>query len=136
MGLEVERAEQLLAGGFSEWVTDLDLSFDEITGAGVVMRMAFSPRLCREGGIVCGQAFMALADTASIFGLWAVAGDIRPCTTVDMSVQMMRPVSDADVIAETRMLRLGRTMAFVGVALHADGDPRPAVNATATLALL
>jgi acyl-coenzyme A thioesterase PaaI-like protein len=79
---------------------------------------------------------MALADTASVFGMWAVAGGMRPCTTVDLSVQMMRPISDSDVLAQTRVLRLGRTMAFVDVALHADGDPRPAVHATVTLALV
>ncbi|WP_370324002.1 PaaI family thioesterase [Euzebya sp.] len=132
---DIEQARTLLAEGFSAWVTELDLSFDAITDEGVVMRMPFSPRICRQGGIVCGQAFMALADTASVFGLWAAAGALRPCTTVDVSIQMMRPVSDADVLAETRLLRLGRSMAFVEVLLHADGDARPAVHATATLAL-
>lgn len=136
MTLNVATATDLLAEGFSPWVTELGLSFEEITPDGVVMRMPFSARLCRAGGIVCGQAFMALADTAAIFGLWAAAGHIQPCTTVDMSTQMMRPVSDADVLAQTSMLRLGRTMAFVGITLRADGDPRPAVNATATLALM
>jgi uncharacterized protein (TIGR00369 family) len=136
VGLQREQAEALLGEGFSAWVRELDLRFDAITEEGVVMRMPFDPKLCRAGGIVCGQAFMALADTASIFGLWAVAGEARPCTTVDMAVQMMRPISDADVLAVTRVLRLGRSMAFVGVELLPDGDPRPAVNATATIALL
>lgn len=136
MGLDITAASDLLATGFSDWVTDLDLTFDEVNAEGVVMRMPFSPRLCRAGGIVCGQAFMALADTASVFGLWAVAGTIRPCTTVDFSTQMMRPISDADVLATTRLLRLGRSMAFVNVVLTAAADPRPAVNATVTLALM
>ncbi|WP_108664957.1 PaaI family thioesterase [Euzebya rosea] len=134
--LTMDRAETLLADGFSKWVCELDLRFDAITEEGVVMRMPFDPKLCRAGGIVCGQAFMALADTASVFGMWAVAGDIRACTTVDLSTQMMRPISDADVLATTRVLRLGRSMAFVQVLLTADGDPRPAVNAQVTLALV
>ncbi len=135
MVFKPDEATALLADGFSEWVTDLKLSFDEVDAEGVLMRMPFSPRLCRAGGIVCGQAFMALADTAAIFGLWAVASEVRPCTTVDLSIQMMRPVSDADVLARTKVLRLGRTMAFLDVVLTADGDPRPAVHASVTLAL-
>ncbi|MEE8602263.1 PaaI family thioesterase [Euzebya tangerina] len=136
MPLDIATARTVLATGFSPWVGQLDLGFEEITPSTVTMRMPFSPDLCREGGIICGQAFMALADTASVFGMWTVAGEMRRCTTVDISVQMMRPVSDADVIAETRVLRLGRSMAFVQVVQMADGDPRPAVNATVTLALL
>ncbi len=134
--MRIPQANELLADGFSPWVRELDLSFDEITDQGVVMRMPFSERLCRAGGIVCGQAYMALADTASVFGMWAVAGEVRACTTVDLSIQMMRPISDRDVLAHTRALRLGRTMAFVDVTLHADSDPRPAVHATVTLALI
>jgi hypothetical protein len=30
-----------------------------------IARMAFSERLCRNRGIVCGQALMALADTSN-----------------------------------------------------------------------
>lgn len=136
MTLTLADATDALAEGFSPWVTELGLTFESVTQDQVVMRMPFSPRLCRAGGIVCGQAFMAVADTASVFGMWAAAGERRPCTTVDLAVQMMRPVSDADVLATTRVLRLGRSMAFVQVVLTADGDPRPAVNAQVTLALV
>ena len=136
MPFTIDHANALLGKGFSPWVLELDLALEEVGPERTVMRMPFSPRLCRAGGIVCGQAFMALADTIAIFAMWGVAGEPRPCTTVDASVQMMRPVSDADVVAEATVLRLGRSMAFVSVLLRADGDARPAVNATITLALV
>jgi len=123
-------------GGFSPWVTDLGLQFESLAPEKVVMRLPFDPRLCRAGGIICGQAFMAVADTIAVFAMWAAAGDVRACTTVDAAVQMMRPVSDADVLAEATVPRLGRTMAVVSVLLHADGDPRPAVSTSVTLALV
>jgi uncharacterized protein (TIGR00369 family) len=134
--MTIDHAQTTLREGFSAWVGELDLTFESLDRDRVVMRMPFDPKLCRAGGIICGQAFMAVADTIAVFAMWAAAGEQRPCTTVDASVQMMRPVSDADVIAEATVLRLGRTMAFVQVLLHADGDPRPAVNATITLALV
>lgn len=134
--LTAPRAARLLADGFSPWVADLDLTFEAIGADHAVLRMPFDVRLCRQGGIVGGQALMALADTAAVFGMWAAAGSPRPCTTVDVAVQMMRPVSDADVLATATTLRIGRTTAFVGVLMHADGDDRPVVNAQVTLALL
>ena len=38
---------------------------------GAVVRMAFSERLCRHGGIVCGQALMAFADTSMVIAILA-----------------------------------------------------------------
>lgn len=136
MSFSTADAAKMLDDGFAPWVRQLNLSFDVVEPDRVVMRMPFADDLCREGGIICGQAFMSLADTAAVFGLFAAAGGFRPCTTVEMGTQMMRPISNADVLATTEVLRLGRTMAFVRVTMTADGDPRPAVHATTTLALL
>lgn len=131
-----EEAEQLLQTAFAPWVQDLRLSLVEITADGALLRMPFGKHLCREGGIVCGQAFMALADTAMVFAVSAASGHYRPMTTVDMTTHMMRPVAQTDVMAEARILRLGRSMAFGQVILRADGDPRPAVTSTLAYALL
>jgi len=132
----VQHAQDSLAQGFAPWVGELDLRVEGIDEDGATVRMPFSPRLCRAGGIICGQAFSALADTAAVLALFAVDDAFTPCTTVDLSVQMMRPVSDADVIATAHVLRRGRTMAFVQVLLHADGDAQPAVHAAVTLAIV
>ena len=66
-----DAATRLLADVFAEWVRDLGLSVVAVEtspapGAvsdwlpGAVLRMPFSERLCRQGGVVCGQALMAL----------------------------------------------------------------------------
>lgn len=129
-------ADQLLQDAFAPWVQELQLSIESISPERVVLRMKYSERLCREGGIICGQAFMALADTAMVFAVCAANGSYRPMTTVDMTTHMMRPIAQADVLADARVLRLGRTMAFGQVILRADGDERPAATATLAYALL
>ncbi|MFZ0764989.1 MAG: thioesterase, partial [Bradyrhizobium sp.] len=72
---DIEEARRVLREVFAPWVQDLNLSIVDIESdpppnaaadwqPGAILRMAFSDRLCRHGGIICGQALMALADTA------------------------------------------------------------------------
>ena len=133
---DAHTANALLAEVFADWVQDLGISVDRLTEDGAVLRMPYSDRLCREGGIICGQSLMALADTAMVIAVSSASGRYRPMTTVDMTTHMMKPMSNADVIADTRILRLGRSMAFGQALLHPEGDCRPALTATLAYALL
>jgi hypothetical protein len=74
---DIVEARRVLGDVFAPWVQDLGLSIDGLEcdppiGAavgwqpGAILRMAFSEHLCRHGGIVCGQALMALADTSMV----------------------------------------------------------------------
>ena len=135
-GFDVQAAERLLAEVFAAWVRDLGLSVERVEADGTVLRMRFSERLCRDNGVVCGQALMSLADTAMVFAVSAACGAYRPMTTVDQTVHFLRPVVTADALAEARVLRLGRSMAFGRVSISTEGDPRPAATAQAAYALL
>src|SRR5450432_2302186 len=125
---DIEEARRVLGDVIAPWVQDLGLSIGGIEcgpppGApgdwqpGAVLRMAFSERLCRHGGIVCGQALMALADTAMVIAIQAAIRGYRPMTTVDQTTHFIRPVTASDVLAEARVVRLGRTMSFGRVTL-------------------
>jgi uncharacterized protein (TIGR00369 family) len=129
-------AEQLLAGVFAPWVQDLGLSIERLENDKAILRMKFSQRLCRDNGVVCGQALMSLADTSMVFAISAAAGAYRPMTTVDQTMHFLRPAANADVLAEARVVRLGRTMAFGSVTLMAEGDDRPVAMAQLAYALL
>jgi uncharacterized protein (TIGR00369 family) len=131
-----DAAERLLGAVFAPWVRDLGLAIEHIGPEAAVLRMQFSEKLCRDSGVVCGQALMSLADTAMVFAVSAAAGGYRAMTTVDQTVHFLRPIANADALAEARVTRLGRTMAFGQVAITAEGDPRPAASAQTAYALL
>src|SRR4051812_36202054 len=114
-----DAAERLLGDVFAPWVRDLALSVERIGSDSALLRMRFSDRLCRDNGVVCGQALMSLADTAMVFAVSAAAGGYRPMTTIDQTVHFLRPVAKVDALAEARVLRLGRTMAFGQVIITA-----------------
>lgn len=129
-------ATTLLQTVFASWVQDLGLSIEAVGPEGATLRMRFSDRLCRDNGVVCGQALMSLADTAMVFAVSAAAGDYLPMTTVDQTIHFMRPAMRADVLAEAKVVRLGRTMAYGSITLHTDGDARPVAMAQTAYALM
>src|SRR5919107_5729509 len=100
-------AERLLGEVFAPWIQSLHLSVEAIEADGAVLRLPFSRDLCRDNGVVCGQALMSLADTAMVFAVSAAAGAYRPMTTVDQTMHFLRPVSNVDVLAAAQVVRLG-----------------------------
>jgi uncharacterized protein (TIGR00369 family) len=146
-GFDLEEAGRVLGNVFAPWVRDLGLSIGRIecdppAGAaadwqpGAILRMAFSERLCRDGGIVCGQALMAFADTAMVIAILAANRGYRPMTTVDQTTHFMRAVTASDVLADARVVRLGRTMSFGRVTLSSAADHRPVAMVSSAFAML
>jgi uncharacterized protein (TIGR00369 family) len=144
---DIEQARRVLGDVFAPWVQDLGLSIERIECAsppgaaadwqpGAVLRMAFSARLCRHGGIVCGQALMALADTSMVIAILAANRGYRPMTTVDQTTHFMRAVTRSDVLADARVVRLGRTMSFGRVTLLGAADNKPVAMVSSAFAML
>jgi uncharacterized protein (TIGR00369 family) len=146
-GFDIEEARRVLVDVFAPWVQDLGLSVSSIDydppadqaadwQPGAVLRMAFSERLCRNGGIVCGQALMALADTAMVIANLAANRGYRPMTTVDQTTHFMRAVTQSDVLADARVVRRGRTMSFGRVTLSSATDNKPVAMVSSAFAML
>ena len=129
-------ATHLLQTVFAPWVQDLDLSIESIGSDSAVLRLRFSERLCRDNGVVCGQALMALADTAMVFAISAAAGGYLPMTTVDQTIHFLKPAMRSDLLAQARVVRLGRTMAFGSVSIETADDSRPVALAQTAYAIL
>ncbi|WP_407188955.1 PaaI family thioesterase [Bradyrhizobium centrosematis] len=139
-------ARRILGEVFAPWVQDLDLAVERIEHAppadvpdwqpAALLRMPFSERLCRNGGVVCGQALMALADTAMVIAILTANRGYRPMTTVDQTTHFMRAVSSSDVLADARVVRLGRTMSFGRVTLLSASDNKPIAMVSSAFAML
>jgi uncharacterized protein (TIGR00369 family) len=144
---DIDEARRVLGDVFAPWVQDLGLSIAKLeisppAGApadwqpGATLRMAFSERLCRAGGIVCGQALMALADTAMVIAILAANRGFRPMTTVDQTTHFLKAVASSDVLADARVVRLGRTMSFGRVTLLSAADNKPVAMVSSAFAML
>jgi len=146
-GFDIEEARRVLVHVFAPWVQELGLSIEEVDyippagpaadwQPGAILRMAFSERLCRHGGVVCGQALMALADTSMVIAILAANRGYGPMTTVDQTTHFMRAATSCDVLADARVIRLGRTMSFGRVTLVNAADNKPVAMVSSAFAML
>jgi uncharacterized protein (TIGR00369 family) len=79
---------------------------------------------------------MALADTAMVIAILAANRGYRPMTTVDQTTHFMRPVTQSDVLADARIVRLGRTMGFGRITLLSGADNKPAAMVSSAFAMM
>jgi uncharacterized protein (TIGR00369 family) len=142
----IQAAGRLMTEVMAPWVQDLGLLVEAIesgrpAGAapdwqpGAIIRMPFAPRLCRDGGVVSAQALMALADTAMVFACSAAWSGYRPMSAVDQTMHFLRPVN-FDVLADARIVRIGRTTSFGRVMLSSAVDKRPVGMVSSAYAML
>lgn len=143
----IGEARRVLDEVLAPWVRELNLSVERLDyepppGAvanwqpGAILRMPFSERLCRSGGVICGQALMAFADTAMVIANLAANRGYRPMTTVDQTTHFMRAVTASDVLADARIVRLGRTMSFGRITLSSATDDKPVAMVSSAFAML
>ena len=121
----------------ADWVKALGLRLVEARAGEVVLSLPVSAPLVHGGGVLCGQALMAAADTAMVLAVASQLGSFRPMTTVQMNTSFLRPVpgdsGQARVVA--RVLRLGKSLVFGEIEVL-DSAGKLASHSTTTYALL
>eukprot|EP01038_Epipyxis_sp_PR26KG_P002521 gene2521-3570_t len=90
------RLSQDMFKGLAPWVQALNLRVDSTDADSVTLRLPQSDELSRVGGMLCGQAMMAAADTAMVLALIRHFGEFRPCTTVQLNTSFLKPLSGQD----------------------------------------
>ena len=130
-----DEAQALLGEVFAPWIQQLGLRVEGVGDGEVRFTLPGNGDLSRGGGegggVVCGQAVAAAADTGSVVTLAALNGAFRPCTTVDLTTHFMRPLPEGDVEITITALSNGRRMATTRAEFRAPGGK---IAATATCA--
>lgn len=134
--LTLDEANRILGAVAAPCVRELGLTVEAVAGNKVRLKMPNAPHVRHGGGVVCGQALMSLADTAMVIAVSAAMGRFLPMTTVTQTAHFLRAIREGDVVAECRILRMGRNLAFGEVMIHAAGGIDPAVQVTSTYALI
>lgn len=131
----LQAAGRLMTEVFPAWVQDLALLVESVESVrppgalpdwqpGAIVRLPFSKKICSGGAVVCSQALMALADTAMVMACSAAWNGYRPMSSIDQTTHFLRPVN-FDVVADARVVRIGRNTSFGRVMLLNAVDRRP-----------
>jgi uncharacterized protein (TIGR00369 family) len=134
--MDIATLQDALPTYFAPWVQALNLSVEAFSGDSVTLRLPPSDQLSRVGGMLCGQAMMAAADTAMVLALINHFGEFRPCTTVQMATSFLKPLSNQAALVEARVVRAGKALAFGEIDIRGANDAKSVCRATTTYALL
>ena len=89
----------------------------------------------RPGGTVSGPSIFSLADVSVYFGLLAIIGPVELAVTTNCSIDFLRKPGPRDLIAKTRLLKVGRRLAFGDVLIFSEGMSEPVAHAGLTYSI-
>ncbi len=108
---------------------------EQLGGGTVRVRLPFHEDFLRPGGTVQGPVLMGLADLALYAIVLSLIGPVELAVTTNLNCNFLRRPAPGDVIAEGRILKLGKRLAVGEVALYSDGDPEMVAHVTATYSI-
>ncbi len=111
------------------------LSIEDTWQGGGRVRQSYREEFLRPGGTISGPTMMAVADFAMYVGLLASIGPVPLAVTTNLTINFLRKPLPRDLIAECRLLKLGRRLAVGEVAIRSDGLDDPVAHATSTYSI-
>ncbi|MDA7424592.1 PaaI family thioesterase [Thalassococcus lentus] len=109
---------------------------DQMDDALLVMRLFNDERHLRPGGTVSGPAMFSLADVAAYVATMARIGPEALTVTTHCSIDFMRkPEAGRDILAEARVLKMGRSLSVTDVLLFSEGSDQAVAHASLTYSI-
>ena len=108
---------------------------EEIGQGHARMRLEFREHHVRSGGTMAGPSIMALADFSVYAALMGAVGPVQMAVTSSLNINFLRRPVAADMVAEARIVRTTRRLAFAEVDLHTAGEDAPIAHVTSTYAI-
>jgi uncharacterized protein (TIGR00369 family) len=99
------------------------------------VRMRAEEQDLRPGGTVSGPAMFALADCAFYMAVLAMIGREALAVTTNCAIDFMRKPAPGRLVAEARILKLGRTLAVGDVLMFSEAVERPVARASFTYSI-
>ncbi|MFQ5555045.1 MAG: PaaI family thioesterase [Acidimicrobiia bacterium] len=87
-----------------------------------VTRFRYEERWTRPGGYINGGTLMTLADVAVFVAIFSRTGIIPLAVTNELKMNFLRPAVGRDVLAEARLHKPGKRVAFASVEVYMEGD--------------
>lgn len=113
-----------------------DFVVEEVAPMRARIRMPVDHQHLRPGGTVSGPTLFALADVSIYLAVLAMIGPVPLAVTTSCSIDFMRkPKAETDLLAEARLLKLGRVLAVGDVLIHSEGVADPVARASLTYSI-
>jgi uncharacterized protein (TIGR00369 family) len=134
--MSIAELEEFLRVEFPQSFGSGDTMIEKADGENCRLRQRYGNQMLRPGGTISGPTLMALADCAMYVVLLSAIGPVALAVTTNLSINFLRRgVPGHDLIAEARLLKLGKRLAVGEVMLLSASSPDPIALVTTTYSI-
>ncbi|MBC8338450.1 MAG: PaaI family thioesterase [Alphaproteobacteria bacterium] len=132
--ITIQEFDELMAQEMP-WAVEAGMALEAIGPDHAAMRLPFNDVMLRPGGTVSGPTMMALADATMYAVVLGAIGIVKLAVTTSFNINFLYRPSPADLLAEGRLLKIGKRLAVIEVTLHSEGHGEPVAHATGTYSI-
>ncbi len=112
-----------------------DFEIEEVWFGGCRVRRRFSQNALRPGGTVSGPIMMALADFTLYVAVLSAIGWVPLAVTTNLTINFLKKPAACDLLAEARLIKLGKRLAVGEVGIRSDGQDDLVAHVTSTYSI-
>jgi uncharacterized protein (TIGR00369 family) len=134
--LERQELTELLRAEFPEMFNaESGYAIEKVWHGGAVVRRHFEKSSLRPGGTLSGATMMALADFAMYVAVLAAIGWVPLAVTTNLTINFLKKPAPRDLLAEVRLIKLGKRLAVGDVSIRSEGDEDLVAHVTTTYSI-
>ncbi|HYI30952.1 MAG TPA: PaaI family thioesterase [Bradyrhizobium sp.] len=134
--MNVKQLEDFLSLEFSQFFhPQSGLAIEDVQHGGARVRQAYSAQFVRPGGTISGPTMMALADFTMYVAVLASIGPVPLAVTTNLNINFLRKPAARDLIADCRLLKVGKRLAVGEVTVLSDGVDEAVAHVTSTYSI-
>jgi uncharacterized protein (TIGR00369 family) len=135
--LNADEIEDYLLEVFPQLYADGEQQYfvEEVVPYSARIRLHYHDRHLRPGGTFSGPSIMSLGDVTVWIMVLAHLGRVESAVTTSLNVNFLHRPNKVDLIAEGKLLKLGRRLAIGEVTIFSDGLDVPVAHITATYSI-
>jgi uncharacterized protein (TIGR00369 family) len=132
--MQIAELEEFMVREFPQ-AARTEVKIERLHPGAIRMRLPFHDDHLRPGGTISGPTLMGLADRATYLLILAMIGPVALAVTTSLNINFLKKPAARDLIADVRLLKLGKRLAIAEVNLHSDGDDALVAHATVTYSI-
>ena len=111
------------------------LTIERVEYANIRVRRHFQEDHIRPGGTISGPTMMELADFAMYVVVFSAVGPQPLAVTTNLNINVLRKPGKGDLIAEARLMKVGKRLAVGEVTIYSEGGAEPVAHVTSTYSI-
>jgi uncharacterized protein (TIGR00369 family) len=134
--MNADEIAQLLRDEFPQFFhPGRGLSIERVNYGNIRVKRRFQEDSIRPGGTISGPTMMELADFAMYVAVFSVAGPIPMAVTTNLNINFLRKPGRGDLVADAKLLKVGKRLVVGEVAIYSDGECDPVAHVTSTYSI-